>query len=48
MAGETATNYYTKTVADSTFAAQSTTYTKSEVDDLIEDFASVIIRDWSV
>jgi len=48
MAGETATNYYTKTTADSTFAAQSTTYTKTEVDNLIDDFASVIIRDWSV
>ena len=38
MASETASNYYTKT----------DTYSKDEVDDLIEDFASVIIRDWSV
>ena len=38
MASETASNYYTKT----------DTYSQDEVDDLIEDFASVIIRDWSV
>jgi len=35
MAGETATNYSTKAVADTLYAPKSTTYTKTQVDNLL-------------